>query len=129
MSFGKMFNDILTVEQLYNNICQQLTNQYIIESYPPIYYRVSRQDSESEELEQMTNNLKSLQVTTGYILGWANMNGFYDEKPYVTNRVDQFDVLTYRELNERFSDETDLIINELRSFRSYLINNNLIADK
>lgn len=128
MSFGKMFNDILTIEQLYNNICQQLTSQFIIESYPPIYYLVSRQDSESEELEQMTNNLKSLQVTTGYILGWANMNGFYDEEPYVTNRVDQLDVLTYRELKERFSDEAEMMIMELRSLRSYLIKNNLIAD-
>ncbi|MCK8617563.1 hypothetical protein LNP00_04190 [Fructobacillus sp. M158] len=128
MSFGKMFHDILTIEQLYNNICQQLTNQYIIEAYPPLDYLVSRQDSESEELEQMTSNLKALQVSTGYILGLANMNGFYDEKTYVTNRVDQLDLLTYRELKERFSDEAEMMIKELRSLRSYLIKNNLITD-
>lgn len=129
MSFGKMFNDILKIEQLYNSICQQLTNQYIIESYPPIYNLVSRQDSESEELEQMISNLRSLQVSTGFILGWANMNGFYDEKPYVTNRVDQFDTLDYQNLTTKFSDEADLMINELRLLHIYLINNNLITDK
>lgn len=129
MSFRKMFNDILTIEKLYNNICQQLTNQYIIEVYPPIYYRVSRQDSESEELEQMTNNLKSLQVSTGYILGWANMNGFFEEEPYMTNRVEQFDTLNYQQLISRFNDEAELMIAELTALKAYLIKNNLIIDK
>ncbi|CAK1225774.1 hypothetical protein ACT5YR_00075 [Fructobacillus fructosus] len=129
MSFRKMFNDILTIETLYNNVCQQLTNQYIIEVYPPIYYRVSRQDSESEELEQMANNLKSLQVSIGYILGWANMNGFFEEVPYMTNRVEQFDTLNYHQLIARFNDEAELMIAELTALKAYLIKNNLILDK
>lgn len=129
MSFRKMFNDILTIEKLYNNVCQQLTNQYIIEVYPPFYYRVSRQDSESEELEQMTNNLKSLQVSTGYILGWANMNGFFEEEPYMTNRVEQFDTLNYQQLISRFNDEAELMIDELNALQTYLIKNKLILDK
>ncbi|CAK1233362.1 unnamed protein product [Fructobacillus fructosus] len=129
MSFRKMFNDILTIEKLYNNVCQQLANQYIIEVYPPIYYSVVRQDSESEELEQMTNNLKSLQVSTGYLLGWANMNGFFDEEPYMTNRVEQFDTLNYQQLIARFNDEAELMIDELNALQTYLIKNNLILDK
>lgn len=129
MSFRKMFNDILTIEKLYNNICQQLTSQYIIEVYPPLYYSVGREDSESKELEQMTNNLRSLQVSTGYILGWANMNGFFEEEPYMTNRVDQFDTLKYQKLIARFNDEAELMIDELIKLKKYLVKNNLIREE
>ncbi|MBC9119384.1 hypothetical protein [Fructobacillus fructosus] len=129
MSFGKMFNDVLTIEKLYNNICQQLTSQYIIEVYPPIYYRVGREDSESEELEQMTNNLKSLQVSIGYILSWANMSGFFEEEPYMTNRVEQFDTLNYQQLIARSNDEAELMIDELLKLNGYLVKNNLIREE